>query len=350
MEGAGNAETAAQKKAPRKVIIDTDPGIDDYFALLLALASTDELEVLGITVIAGGNGKDVHRLALNACSALHLCGRDDIKVIKGASTSLTGVDHGDSGLQVHGRVNGLGNVDLPACATSTRPMEHSHASAAHYLVETCQAHSGAVTLIALGPLTNIAEALRLSPGFSATVDSLVIMGGTVQGGQWAEYGNKAPTAEANIHNDPEAAKLVFQNFPSITMAGLNVTHQLDMITLRERLQTVNEAGRLLHKISEHYVALLKSWGYRSIAVHDPSAILALINPDLFETAHVFVDVETKGELTSGQTVADWRGHWGKKPQTTVLMRVDKARAEDLMVERIAKLSFPDLGELRVLPE
>eukprot|EP00747_Dinoflagellata_sp_TGD_P018995 gnl/TRDRNA2_/TRDRNA2_126872_c0_seq1.p1 gnl/TRDRNA2_/TRDRNA2_126872_c0~~gnl/TRDRNA2_/TRDRNA2_126872_c0_seq1.p1 ORF type:complete len:211 (+),score=40.03 gnl/TRDRNA2_/TRDRNA2_126872_c0_seq1:556-1188(+) len=178
------------------------------------------------------------------------------------------------------------------------------------------------------------------------------MGGAVQGGQSAQFGNISPVAEANVLNDPEAAKLVFASFADITMAGLNVTGQLDAAVWRERLRGVNEAGRLLHAISENYVKVLKGWGNTTIPVHDPCAVLAVVRPELFtEKRHVCVDVETRGELTTGQTVADWKGHWKRAPQTTVLMRVDPERSLDFFLERISRLKFPDLGPLpAVQPE
>jgi len=337
------------RKEPEKVIIDSDPGVDDFFALLLALASAEHLEVLGITIVAGGNGKDVRKLARNACSAVHLCGKSHaIKVVEGASVCLTGVDRGGEGLQVHGPLNGLGDIVLPDHACSEQPLQHACHSAARFLVETCEAVPGEVTLITLGPLTNVAEALRLSPSFAGNVRRVVMMGGAAAGGgQWREFGNKAATAEANVHNDPEAAKLVFASISDITMAGLNVTHQLDMCVLRERLLAeAGEAGRLCHAISDHYVTLLKSWGNEHIGVHDPTAVLALTRPDLFEAVHVCVDVETRGELTAGQTVVDWKGHWGRKPQTKLLLTVNAEIAHDEIVRRIASLNqFPNLGEL-----
>jgi inosine-uridine nucleoside N-ribohydrolase len=179
-----------------------------------------------------------------------------------------------------------------------------------------------------------------------------MMGGAVAGGgQWHELGNISAAAEANVFNDPEAADMVFRSFADITMAGLNLTHQLDICEVRQHLlERAGEAGRLCHAISEHYVDILKSWGNSHIGLHDPSAVLAVLRPELFETKRVRVDVETKGELTMGQTVADWKGLWGREPQTTLLLGVDVAAAHSLIVNRIARLRFPSLGELRRLEQ
>jgi len=336
-----------------KVIIDTDPGVDDFFALCLAFASPEQLEVLGLTIVAGGNGKDVDLLAKNGRLAAHLCGRDDVPVVKGACSCLTGEDTGSNGCDVHGPVNALGNVDLPEQAYGPGAPEEQQpvGSAARFLVERCAEAPREVTLITLGPLTNIADAIRLSPSFAGTVRRVVMMGGSFAGGgRWFEFGNRSPCAEANVYNDPEAAKLVFESFPDVVVAGLNVTHQLDMKLTRQRLLAeAGEAGRLCHAVSAHYVDFLgRNLGQAHIGLHDPTAVLAVLDPTLFESKHVYVAVETKGDLTRGQTVADWKGQWKRPAQTTVLMKVDAPRAHDMVVERISKLRFPSLGDLKRL--
>eukprot|EP00746_Dinoflagellata_sp_MGD_P144040 gnl/MRDRNA2_/MRDRNA2_76805_c0_seq1.p1 gnl/MRDRNA2_/MRDRNA2_76805_c0~~gnl/MRDRNA2_/MRDRNA2_76805_c0_seq1.p1 ORF type:complete len:348 (-),score=56.41 gnl/MRDRNA2_/MRDRNA2_76805_c0_seq1:42-1085(-) len=343
--------TDSNKRArltPQKVIIDTDPGVDDFWALCLALGSP-ELDIIGITIV-WGNTKDLDAMARNACAALTLCGRPDIKVVKGLHRPMLGDSNVASGKAVHGE-NGLGNVILPDKFASTQPLYHNYQSAAHFLTESCRKYPGEITLITLGPFTNIADAIRTSAKFSTDVKSISMMGGTVHGGQFAEFGNRSPVAEANIASDPEAAKLVFASFPVITMAGLNVTMQLEAGFWAEQVKGINEAGRLLHCVAEHYVAWVKSRGLRVCGVHDPCAVLALTHPHIFtEKKLVCVDVETKGELTRGETVADWKNHWReRKPQTTVLMKIDKERALDAFLERIGGLKFPDLGELKKLP-
>eukprot|EP00929_Paragymnodinium_shiwhaense_P118697 TRINITY_DN90615_c0_g1_i1.p1 TRINITY_DN90615_c0_g1~~TRINITY_DN90615_c0_g1_i1.p1 ORF type:complete len:362 (+),score=56.21 TRINITY_DN90615_c0_g1_i1:87-1172(+) len=344
------------RTAPKlgKVIIDTDPGVDDFLALCLAFASTENFEVLGLTIVAGGNGGDTERLAKNGRLAANLCGQPHVKVVKGARMSLTGADRGDNkGFFVHGEHNALGNIEVPAFAYGSHAghEDQGEASAAQFLVDSCAAAPGEVTIIALGPLTNLAEAVRRSSSFAGSVKQVVIMGGAFAGDGYGDMlGNKMPCAEANFHNDPEAAKLCFNSFSDITVAGLNVTGQLDLIVLRERLlKEAGEAGRLIHAVTEHYVEFFKTLGQTTVPVHDPSAILALIDPTLFDSKHVCVDIECQGELTQGMSVADWRCQWKRSPQTHVLVKVQKERAHDLIVERLSRLRFPDLGELRRIP-
>lgn len=346
---ASSPKRLRRDKTPERVIIDTDPGVDDFWALCLALASPEEVDVLGVTIV-WGNGKDMNVLARNACAAVHLCGRSDIKVVKGAQEPIVGLADAsalpESAGMVHG-ANGLGDVQLPDWAFSAAPLDHHHDSAAQFMAETCASRPGEVTLVTLGPLTNVADALRLSPSFARDVKRIVMMGGSVQGGQFGTFGNRTSSAEANIAADPEAAKFVFARFPRITMAGLNVTYQLDCELWANRVKGVNEAGRLLHAISMNYVAVCTGRpGCPPAGLHDPCAMLAVLRPDLFvKEAQVCVDVETKGELTRGETVADWREKWKRLPQTTVLMQIDSERALEFSIERISRLRFPDLGDL-----
>ena len=186
---------------PRRVIIDTDPGIDDMMAIFLALASP-ELTVEGITIVHG-NHYDLDLLARNACLALTICGRADVKVIKGEPHSLARKSDRAGALAVHGQ-NGIGEIEPPAGFVDTRPLEHAVPSAARFMVDTCAKYPGEVTIIALGPLTNLAKAIQLDDGFSENVMEISLMGGVLNG-----RGNITPCTEANIRNDPEAAKLVF---------------------------------------------------------------------------------------------------------------------------------------------
>jgi uridine nucleosidase len=212
-----------------RVIIDTDPGIDDTMALLFAL-NCDQLDILGLTVVMGNNN-DMELMAKNACLSLTMCGRgaEGIPVVKGASAPLSGDYTGQSGIMVHGD-NGLGGVQVPEGIIDTTSMtDHrcnyhtahcmhtalkplrcvfrrlpcSHTSAAQFIVDTVALHPGEVTLIALGPLTNVARAIQLGgEPFRANLRALSLMGGSFTG-----RGNKTPAAEANVHNDPEAAKV-----------------------------------------------------------------------------------------------------------------------------------------------
>lgn len=310
---------------PERIIIDTDPGIDDSMAILLALASP-EVQVEGLSIVFGNSG-DVRMLARNACAVLELAERTDIPVAVGATNPLVRPYHG-RGSTVHGS-NGLGDVPVPE--PSKQPID---APAAHFIVDYCRAHPGEITLVTLGPLTNIALALRIQPDLPKYVRRLVMMGGAV-----SVPGNVNPVAEANIHNDPEAARLVFNAGWEITMAGLDVTMQVHMDDeyLTGLRDIGNRAGSFIWDITRFYIAAYHRYGYDDMAVHDSSAIMAIIRPEFFESKFVYVDVETTGELTRGQTIGDWRRQYGRDPQTHVLTGVDEVAFKRLYFERIASL-------------
>lgn len=187
------------------------------------------------------------------------------------------------------------------------------------------------------PLTNIGLALRLCPELPDLVRGVVLMGGTADG-----RGNKTPAAEANVHNDPEAARAVFRSFRDITMAGLNVTRQVPLApTFRTRIRACGFLGEYIYLITQHYVDLLRSWGHseEEIGVHDATAIMAVLRPELFTRQRATVDVEVEGELARGATVVSWKGHWKHLgPQTEVLMAVDVAQYQECYLQRIAALS------------
>lgn len=310
---------------PERILIDTDPGVDDAMAILLALASP-EVQVEGLTVVFGNSG-DVNLLGRNACAILELAGRADIPVAVGATNPLVRAYHG-RGSSVHGG-NGLGDVALPTPAKT--PADQS---AAHFIIDKCVSNPGEITLVTLGPLTNIGLALRIRPDLPRYVRRLVMMGGAV-----TAPGNVNPVAEANVHNDPEAARLVFNAGWEITMAGLDVTTQVHMDD--EYLATVrelgNRAGQFVWEITRFYIAAYHRFGYEDMMVHDSCALMAIIRPEFFTSKFVYVDVETSGELTRGQTIGDWRRQYGHDPQTHVLTGVDDIAFKRLYYERIATL-------------
>eukprot|EP00656_Telonema_subtile_P016396 TRINITY_DN18656_c0_g1_i1.p1 TRINITY_DN18656_c0_g1~~TRINITY_DN18656_c0_g1_i1.p1 ORF type:complete len:264 (-),score=72.37 TRINITY_DN18656_c0_g1_i1:370-1161(-) len=239
------------------VVIDCDPGIDDMYALLFALAPASPLAVQGITVVGTGNNNDLELLARNALLAAHICG-SEAPIFKGANTKLAGGDYtGSNALAIHG-ANGLGDVHVPELVDAAGQIRAQ--PAAEYLEEAAQQVAG-LTVIALGPLTNLALALQRSDAFKHKVKRIVLMGGSA--GQ--PLGNKSPSAEANICNDPEAAKAVFECGVPIEMAGLNLTFQVDMRALSRAMQPLNPAGHFLHRISEHYIAVFDAWGEASPA-------------------------------------------------------------------------------------
>jgi inosine-uridine nucleoside N-ribohydrolase len=326
---------------PMRVIIDTDPGVDDMMALVLALVSP-EIRVEGLTIVMGNNN-DQDLLAKNACLALNITSQADgsIPVVTGASKPLERPYGGQSGIEVHG-TNALGNAPYPAPFTeenlSLAPLEHKHQSAAHFLSSHCAENQGEITIIALGPLTNVASAILLDKELSNNVKRVILMGGTVDG-----RGNITPAAEANVHNDPEAAKLVFQTFGDITMVGLNATRQMSLSEeFRKELSLGSRVGEYFKAITEHYCKVIRGWKGEPV-INDATAILAALRPDLFEFSLCCIDVETKGDLTVGATIADWTGHWHKtrKAQTRVAMKVQEQKLKQFYLARMAEHKWPD---------
>ncbi len=310
---------------PERILIDTDPGIDDAMAILLALASP-EVQVEGVTVVFGNSG-DVALLARNALAILELAGHTGIPVAVGAANPLVRSYHG-RGSSIHGD-NGLGDVELSPPTAS--PIAQN---AAHFIIDTCLANPGEITLVTLGPLTNIALALHIRPDLPRYVRRLVMMGGAVNA-----VGNVSPVAEANVHNDPEAARLVFNAGWEITMAGLDVTMQVHMDDeyLGGLRALGNHAGQFVWDITRFYIAAYHRFGYENMVVHDSCALMAIIRPEFFTSQFAYVDVETSGELTRGQTIGDWRRQYGHEPQTHVLTGVDDVAFKQLYYERIATL-------------
>lgn len=310
-------------KAKQRILIDTDPGIDDAMALLLAAASP-ELEIAAVTTVAGNN-PDVALLTRNALALLAMAGREDVPVAMGASQALAR-PRLPVGANVHGE-NGLGGAQIAPSPRTALPQ-----SAAELIVQ--QARVGLDTLVTLAPLTNLALALGLCPDLPTLVPHLSMMGGAV-----TVPGNATPVAESNMLNDPEAARLIFDAWPTILMAGLDVTRHVPVgDRFLNRLRDLgNEAGLFLHEASQHYLAFYRSKGEEGLHMHDAHAIMVLLRPDFYTAIEVRVDVETQGELTRGETVADWRGQWGRTPQTAVMVAVEAEAFIEEYVKRIATL-------------
>jgi purine nucleosidase len=318
-----------------RIILDCDPGVDDSIAILLSLASPDEIKIDAITIVMG-NHNDIDLLANNACLLLQMCNQSSqIPVIKGANKPLTYAYHGHSGIAVHSN-NGIGNIEYPIKELNQNPIEkYKHMSAAQFIVQHVLDNPHEITLCAIGPLTNIALAVSIGgEKFIKSVKRVVIMGGSVEG-----FGNKTPAAEANLANDPHAGRIVFDAFNDITMVGLNCTQQLLLTEeIREKMRQLHSIGQFCFDITKHYTEILRSWN-DSPCFHDPTAIMYLIKPDLFEGRRACIDVEDQGRLTSGQTVADWRGQWGRPLQTFVLTKADQNGFEKELLQRLARLTM-----------
>ena len=310
----------------RRIIIDTDPGIDDAVALLLALAAPEDLEILGIVAVAGN--LPLASTERNARRVCELAGRNDVPVYAGCARPLlrplTTAEH------IHGETD----RDRLLLPEPTMPPQTQHG--VDFLVETLgAAEAGAVTLCALGPLTNIAMALVKAPEIATKIGELVIMGGAC-----FEPGNVTPVAEFNILVDPHAAEICFKSGIPITLIPLDLTHQV--LATPQRLDALRALG---NRCGAAVAALLtifeerrsERFGERGRALHDPCVIACLLQPGLFDGREVNVEIETASPLTLGMTVVDWWGVTGRKPNARLLNTVDAAGFFDLLTERLSSL-------------
>lgn len=298
------------------IIVDCDPGIDDALALAMVAASPS-LDILGVTTTYGNVGID--NTTLNALRVLDWLG-SQVPVFRGTDRALLGgsIDasayHGTSGLEA------------PALGQPNR--RHEDIGAVQWLIELLLRRSEKVTLVALGPLTNIALAMRLEPLIMPRIAEIVLMGGST------DYGNDSPAAEFNMLCDPHAAQIVFSSEIPIVMFGLNVTHQV--IATPERLETIrslgNESARLFGDLIQFFENVyIERYGFAGAALHDPCTIAYLLRPDLFTFAPMRVDVETNAGLSFGRTIHDIWGLSGKSRNTRVAMTVDASGFFDLLV-------------------
>jgi inosine-uridine nucleoside N-ribohydrolase len=311
---------------PRRIIIDTDPGIDDAVGILLALASPEELDVLGIVAVAGN--LPLAATERNARRVCELAGRNDMPVYAGCARPLL------RPLATAEHIHGETSRDRLLLPEPTMSVQSKHG--VDFLVETLSpAEAGAITLCALGPLTNIAMALVKAPEIAIKIRELVIMGGAC-----FELGNVTPAAEFNIHVDPHAAEICFGNRIPITMFPLDVTHQVLTTPQRiERLEGLaNRCGPAAAALLKDFEARrVERFGERGRALHDPCVIGYLLRPELFAGREVNVAVETASPLTLGMTVADWWSVTGRKPNARVMNTVNAAGFFDLLTENLARL-------------
>lgn len=310
----------------RKIIIDTDPGQDDAVAILLALASPAELDVLGIVAVAGN--VPLAQNAKNALKIVELSGRTEVPVYAGCARPLrrrlVTAEH------VHGDT-GLNGPDLPEPRLKLEP-EHG----VDYLVTTLLAHPpGTITLCTLGPLTNIAMAMVREPAIIPRIHEIVMMGGG-----YFEGGNITPVAEFNVYVDPEAADIVMRSGVPIVMAPLDVTH--GMLTTRARLAAFraigNRAGSAVAAMldfSERFD--IEKYRWQGAPLHDPCVIAWLLAPDLFEGRRINVTIELASELTMGMTVADYWGVTEREKNALFLRSGDADGFYALLVDRLARL-------------
>lgn len=308
----------------KKIILDCDPGHDDMIAMMLALAASDEAEVLGITTVAGNQTGD--KTFLNGRRVLTMIGRTDVPIAQGAMIPLTRAlrtaefIHGDSGLE---------GAELPEAEGPILKI-----SAHDFIVNTLRESNEKITIVPTGPLTNIAMVLRSSPDVWDKIEKIVLIGGAIRDS------NVTPGAEFNIIVDPEAAHVVFSSGLPITQIGLDVTNKT-LLTYED----IEEITALNGPISTYVGPLLKffadmnkkNFNINGAPVHDALAVAAAIWPDVVKTEFLNVVIETEGKYTLGQTVTDVYRISGREPNVNVAYEVDVERMRKIMIESIKKL-------------
>ena len=326
---------ALAQGAPRRVIIDTDPGTDDAMAIILALNSP-EFKVEALTVVPGN--VDSQQGLENALKIVSLAGRCDVVVARGAHHPLS--QKLITAQFWHG-TNGLADVELPPSKCKADPR-----FGPDLIIEMIHKYPHEITLIPVGPLTNIALAVSKDPSIAALVRNIVVMGGSITGG------NVNGAAEANIYNDPEAAEIVFNAGWMVTMVGSDVGERT-LITrkyLAELQASHGPQSDFIAKIAEFYLNRSEKSGYSGAAMYDPLAVGIALDPTLGTLKEMHVDVETKGEFTRGETVANRMGsnennvlhgdHYEiegateLKPNARVCLASDADRFLQLFVSRI----------------
>lgn len=310
---------------PRRIILDCDPGHDDAVAIILALGNPS-IELLGITTV-GGN-QTISKITRNAQSVLEMCGRPDVPVHAGAPRPL--LSKVEVAAEIHGE-SGLDGVELPEPSV---PIASERA--ADFIIRTVMdSPADDVTLVATGPLTNIALAARLEPAIVQRVREVVVMGGGYHEANWT------PAAEFNIWVDPEAAAIVFDEKWELTMVGLDLTHQA--LATAEVEDSVRALGS---DLSQFFLGLMaffrrayqQNQGFDDPPVHDPCTIAYLIDPEIVRTRRAPVRVETKGDLTRGMTVTDLRPATdATAAHTKVATDLDHEGFWRIVIEAIEKL-------------
>ncbi|ACJ27783.1 Purine nucleosidase [Shewanella piezotolerans WP3] len=305
--------------SPRPIILDCDPGHDDAISLILALSSK-QLNPLAVTTSAGNQTPD--KTLNNALRVLTMLGRSDIAVAGGAvkplARELIIADN------VHGE-SGLDGSELPNPNFEPLPC-----SAIELIAQKVRDSSEPVTLVPSGPLTNIALFLATYPELHNKIERIVLMGGAAAAGNWT------PAAEFKIYVDPEAADMVFKAGIPITMCGLDVTHQAQIMDEDiERIRKIpNHVAQCVAELLDFFMIYHRDpkWGFEGAPLHDPCTIAFLLKPELFSTYDCWVGVETKGEHTQGMTVVD-RYQLTQHPHNTqVLCDLDREGFVDLIVE------------------
>jgi purine nucleosidase len=306
------------------IILDCDPGHEDAMAILLARGCPD-IDLLAITTVAGNQTLDKTTLnARRVCTAARIT---DVPIYAGCDRPLVRPQI------IAAEVHGESGLDGPAFGEPTVPVADEHA--VDFLVRTLMASDGDITLVPVGPLTNIAMALRREPRIARRVRGVVLMGGAYT------RGNRTPAAEFNILADPEAAAIVFEAGWPLTMVGLDLTHQA-----RATQQVLDDIAAIGTPLSATVVELMQFFGgtYRATRgfeappVHDPCAVARVARPELVTVQDAFVAVETRGQWTSGMTVTDFRLQLGHEANARVATHLDADGFWALMLDALRALN------------
>ena len=310
-----------------RIILDTDPGADDALAIMLMLASP-EIKLEAITTVHGNVTLD--KTTRNALALLEFLNANHIPVAKGCTVPLVKPPHQAQGEVVHGS-SGMGRTNLPE--PKTQPIK---AHAVDYLIERLLAEPKELTLFAIGPLTNVALAIRQEPKFAECVKELVIMGGAVRSG-----GNMSPLAEFNISEDPHAAHVVFNSGIPITLIPLDATYKCLLTHADiERLLKINSpVPRFIRDVMADYMAFYSQYeGFAGCALHDPLTVAALVAPELLHVEEHYVDVDISGGVSIGKTYADFMKVMKKPANVKVALDVRGREFVELFIERMEGLS------------
>ena len=311
--------------AKHTIILDCDPGQDDAVNLLLAMSSPDELDILGITAVAGNVP-----LALTEINARLMCdiaGRSDIPVFAGCDKPMV------RDLVTAERVHGPTGINGMEVTKPVHPLQEQHA--VDFIVEALsKVDDDSITLVPTGPLTNIGVAMTKAPDIIPKVKEIVLMGGAMR-----ESGNRSPSAEFNILVDPHAADIVFKCGRPITQMGLDASHQV--LTTRERIERMKEIDNdvaratvgMLDFFNRHDMA---KYNYLGAPLHDPCTVAYLLKPEIFEGKLCNVSVETESELTMGHTAVDFWHVTDRLPNTNWIYAVDADGFYDLLISRLAR--------------
>lgn len=306
----------------RNIIIDCDPGIDDVIAISLALANEDKLNILGITTVAGN--QSIEKVTRNTLGLMSFFNKD-IKVARGAKCPLIRQKRPAS--NVHGE-NGVGDYEFP------EPKELYADNAVTFLRDTIMAADDKVTLVPVGPLTNIAMLIKTFPEVMEKVELLSIMGGSIDGG------NITPSAEFNIWADPEAARIVFDSRLNIVMSGLNVTHStgLNREEVDELVKSKGAATRMFGEILDFYFRGDHVNSGKFTPIHDACSIMYLLHPEIFKFKHMDVNVDCSEDTNRGNTICDVR-EWIKYDESypKVLTCVDSEKFTELLLDSLYSL-------------